>query len=1066
MRRRWLVGSVVVVSLVLALVPAGAQGQAQGSPPPAPAAPTVHDDGLYALTVTWAEPEDVDPAVTGYDLEYRRRGASSWLSGPQDLTATSATITGLEADKNYYVRVRAQNSNGEGAWSQAGEGTTALYVGTLTAGGWTPVETSSYLGYRRHPRGDAETRRRNSFGDLVPRSLTYDGREYQFITLAWCRCPTLRSDGTTSTASIDLYSLFNAAPDEWVLRVEDDRWPLSDAGRADLTPAGLKAYWLHTSADWVNNGEYQVSFSRDPLLSSSGRGTVRGPLTAEMLEVPQTHDGTSAFEFTLSFSEDVANGKDDITGAVLTLVGGSISDASQLRSPSHKEWRVRLQPSGAEDVSIILQADRDCETSGAVCTEDGRRLTETIIKTVTGPQPPQISGQSHFTVTENGTGHVARFTASDPDSRQLTWQPPAGVDAAAFTVDGSGNLRFLHSPDFEAPSDNGADNTYEVTVRVSDGLQVATHDVTVAVTDQNERPTAVDDQARTDEDEPVFVDVLDNDSDPDDGDTLTLRIVTVHNGTARIENDRTVLYTPREDYHGTGRFRYEIRDARGLTATATAEIEIDAVNDAPTFRSPATTRRVPASATGGDNVGAPVTATDVDGDTLTYRLSGTDAALFGIVARSGQLTVADAVTFSTGDTYTVTVEADDPSGATASIDVTITVITSPVGAASGGSGGASGSSGGGGASASGSSGGGGGASGSSGGASGGGGSANGNSGGGASANGSSGGGGASANGSSGGGGASASGSSGGGGASASGSSGGGGASASGSSGGGGASASGSSGGGGASASGSSGGGGASASGSSGGGGASASGSSGGGGASASGSSGGGGASASGSSGGGGASASGSSGGASGSSGGGGGGGGGGGAGSAPDPADEFSDLDEAGVHTASVVELVSGGVMARTGCRRGYLCPNEPLRRWEIAVWLIRVLEGDDPGRPSRSRFEDVSVGQWWAGHVEQLAQRRITLGCSSEPRLFCPNDTVTRGQMAAFLVRAFELAEADPVGFEDTVDSVFEADIDALFAAGITVGCSAETLLYCPQQPTTRAQMARFLTRAINNQD
>ena len=63
-------------------------------------------------------------------------------------------------------------------------------------------------------------------------------------------------------------------------------------------------------------------------------------------------------------------------------------------------------------------------------------------------------------------------------------------------------------------------------MRVSDGLQVATHDVTVAVTNQNERPTAIDDQARTDEDEPVFVDVLDNDSDPDDGDTLTLRVVT------------------------------------------------------------------------------------------------------------------------------------------------------------------------------------------------------------------------------------------------------------------------------------------------------------------------------------------------------------------------------------------------------------------------------------------------------------------------------------------------------------------------------------------------------------
>ena len=124
------------MSLVLALVPAGAQGQAQD-----PAAsrhrrrPRCTTTGSLRSQSPGPSPRDVDPAITGYDLEYRRRGTSSWLSGPQDQSATSATIADLEADKNYYVRVRAQNSNGEGAWSQAGEGTTALYVGTLTAGG-------------------------------------------------------------------------------------------------------------------------------------------------------------------------------------------------------------------------------------------------------------------------------------------------------------------------------------------------------------------------------------------------------------------------------------------------------------------------------------------------------------------------------------------------------------------------------------------------------------------------------------------------------------------------------------------------------------------------------------------------------------------------------------------------------------------------------------------------------------------------------------------------------------------------------------------------------------------
>jgi len=197
------------------------------------------------------------------------------------------------------------------------------------------------------------------------------------------------------------------------------------------------------------------------------------------------------------------------------------------------------------------------------------------------------------------------------------------------------------------------------------------------------------------------------------------------------------------------------------------------------------------------------------------------------------------------------------------------------------------------------------------------------------------------------------------------------------------------------------------------------------------------------------------------SGGGGGGGGGGGA-VQRNPADEFLDLDEAGFAAAAMLELATDGVLARTGCRSGHLCPHEPIRRWEIAAWLVRVLDGDDPGRPNRSRFADVRAGQWWAGHVERLASLRITLGCAVDPLMFCPNDPVTRGQMASFLVRAFELPEADPAGFEDVADTGHDADIDALFAAGITVGCSAERLLFCPQQPTTRAEMATFLTRAL----
>ena len=183
----------------------------------------------------------------------------------------------------------------------------------------------------------------------------------------------------------------------------------------------------------------------------------------------------------------------------------------------------------------------------------------------------------------------------------------------------------------------------------------------------------------------------------------------------------------------------------------------------------------------------------------------------------------------------------------------------------------------------------------------------------------------------------------------------------------------------------------------------------------------------------------------------------------PGPGGEFSDLGDAGVLEGPVRALASEGVLAGTGCGGGRLCPSWPILRWEVAVWLVRLLDGADPG-PGGSRFEDVDDAAWWAAHVERLAELGVTLGCSQERAVFCPDDRVTREQMAAFLVRAFGLGAALSAGFGDTARSFAVADIDALFAAGITVGCSGadrDGLLFCPRDPTTRAQMAAFLHRA-----
>ena len=103
--------------------------------------------------------------------------------------------------------------------------------------------------------------------------------------------------------------------------------------------------------------------------------------------------------------------------------------------------------------------------------------------------------------------------------------------------------------------------------------------------------------------------------------------------------------------------------------------DVDEPNFAPVFtEGTTTTRSVAENTASGQNIGAPVTATDTDtSDTLTYTLGGTDAAAFGIVQSSGQLQTSAALNFGTKDSYAVTVSVSDGNGGADSINVTITV---------------------------------------------------------------------------------------------------------------------------------------------------------------------------------------------------------------------------------------------------------------------------------------------------------------------------------------------------------------------------------------------------------
>ena len=141
-----------------------------------------------------------------------------------------------------------------------------------------------------------------------------------------------------------------------------------------------------------------------------------------------------------------------------------------------------------------------------------------------------------------------------------------------------------------------------------------------------------------------------------------------------------------------------------------------------------------------------------------------------------------------------------------------------------------------------------------------------------------------------------------------------------------------------------------------------------------------------------------------------------------------------------------------------------------ILLAVFSMIAGVTSGPATAAdRFTDDN-GSVFEADIEWMAAEGITKGCNPPANdRFCPDSAVTRGQMATFLYRALGLplppANADP--FVDDDDSMFEAEIESLAAAGITKGCNPPTNdRFCPDAKVTREQMAAFLVRAMNYTD
>jgi len=198
------------------------------------------------------------------------------------------------------------------------------------------------------------------------------------------------------------------------------------------------------------------------------------------------------------------------------------------------------------------------------------------------------------------------------------------------------------------------------------------------------------------------------------------------------------------------------------------------------------------------------------------------------------------------------------------------------------------------------------------------------------------------------------------------------------------------------------------------------------------------------------------------------------------PASAFSGKSTTPYYQPWVERLVNAGITA--GCSTTpidfdgvsdfafrYYCPENSITRAQMSVFLERGVHGPAYTPPvigTGSGFNDVPPSHWAAAWIKQLAADGITGGCGNGN--YCPEDSVTRAQMAVFLLKSKHgssyapPALGDNSGFNDVPPTYWAAAwIKQLAAEGITGGCAPG--VYCPENPVTRGQMAIFLVKTFN---
>ncbi|HIF9307535.1 TPA: Ig-like domain-containing protein, partial [Photobacterium damselae] len=335
----------------------------------------------------------------------------------------------------------------------------------------------------------------------------------------------------------------------------------------------------------------------------------------------------------------------DVDGDNLTFKPGSNPENGSVTINADGSWEYVPNP------------DFNGEDSFTVVVDDGNGGRDTITVTVNvTPVNDAPVGENVSAETQEETAVTGQLTATDADGDNLTFKPGTNPENGSITINADGSWEYVPNPDF-----NGEDS---FTVVVDDGNGGSdTITVTVNVTPTNDAPIGDDVSTETQEETAVTGQLTATDAD---GDNLTFKPgADPTNGSVTVNPDGSWEYVPNPDFNGEDSFTVVVDDGNGGTDTITVTVNVTPVNDAPVGEDVSVETQEETAVTG------QLTATDVDGDNLTFK-PGSDPTNGSVTVNpDGSWEYVPNPDFNGEDSFTVVV--DDGNGGTDTITVTVNV---------------------------------------------------------------------------------------------------------------------------------------------------------------------------------------------------------------------------------------------------------------------------------------------------------------------------------------------------------------------------------------------------------